>query len=253
MELTNKDRYQYVIGIADNMLILGQRLGELCGHGPNLETDIALTNIALDLFGQVRSYYQYAAKLQGEGKSEDDIAFLRTEREYVNALLVEQPNTHFGYVIGRQYLFDVYHLLFLEQLVNSRDETLSAIARKAIKEVSYHQRFSGDWLKRLGDGTEESHQKMQQAINDLLPYTRELFEMTAADVAAHEAGIGVDLVPLYDKFQQLVKQQLAEATLSYPEQIYFKAGGKQGIHSEHMGYILSDMQYMQRTYPQMNW
>ena len=253
MEFTDKDRYNYVIGIADNMLILGQRLGELCGHGPNLETDIALTNIALDLFGQVRSYYQYAAKLEGEGKTEDDVAFLRTERQYVNALLVEQPNTHFGYVIGRQYLFDVFHRLLLEELLKSQDETLVAISRKAIKEVSYHQRFSGDWLKRLGDGTDESHMKMQEAMNDLLPYTRELFEMSPADAAALEAGVGVDLVPLYEQFQQIVKDQLEEATLAYPEEIYFKAGGKQGIHSEHMGYILSDMQYMQRTYPQMNW
>ncbi|PQB05035.1 1,2-phenylacetyl-CoA epoxidase subunit PaaC [Aureitalea marina] len=253
MEFTDKDRYTYVIGIADNMLILGQRLGELCGHGPNLETDIALTNIALDLFGQVRSYYQYAAQLVGENKSEDDVAFLRREREYLNALLVEQPNTHFGYVIGRQFLFDVFHLLMLKELVKSNDETLRAIAAKGIKEVSYHQRFSGDWLKRLGDGTEESQHKMQEAMNDLLPYTRELFEMTEADTKAFEAGVGVNLGSLYEQYQEIVQEHLEEATLDMPEELYFKSGGKQGIHSEHMGYILTDMQYMQRTYPQMNW
>ena len=253
MEFNSRDRYNYVIGIADNMLILGQRLGELCGHGPNLETDIALTNIALDLFGQVRSYYQYAADLLGEEKTEDDVAFLRTERQYINGLLVEQPNTHFGHVIGRQYLFDVFHLLLLKELVKSEDETIRAIAVKSMKEVSYHQRFSGDWLKRLGDGTAESHEKMQEAMNHLLPYTRELFEMTEAETKALEAGIGVDLVPLYEQFQEIVQAQMEEATLAMPEKLYFKSGGKQGIHSEHMGYILTDMQYMQRTYPQMNW
>ncbi len=146
-------RTQYILEIADNSLILGQRLGELCGHGPSLETDIALTNMSLDLFGQVRSYYQYIAQLSEEEKTEDDIAFLRLERDYKNVLLVEQPNTDFGYVITRQYFFDVFHLMLMQQLQYSKDETLSAIAKKGIKEVSYHKRFSGDWVKRLGDGT----------------------------------------------------------------------------------------------------
>ncbi|MDX1463959.1 MAG: 1,2-phenylacetyl-CoA epoxidase subunit PaaC, partial [Marinirhabdus sp.] len=187
-----KQLYNYVLSIADNSLILGQRLGELCGHGPTLETDIAGTNISLDLIGQTRSYYQYAAKIQGEGKSEDDIAFLRLERDYKNVLLVEQPNTHFGYVMGRQYLFDVYHLLLMQGLANSTDETLAAIAKKGIKEVSYHKRFSGDWIKRLGDGTEESNAKMQEAIDDLWTYTDELFDLTEADEKMISEGIGVD-------------------------------------------------------------
>ena len=157
--------YKYILQVADNSLILGQRLGELCGHGPTLETDIACTNISLDLLGQVRSYYQYAAKIAGDGRTEDDIAMLRKEREYTNVLLVEQPNTDFGYTIARQFLFDVYHLLFLKELQKSKDLTLSAIASKAIKEVSYHQRFSSDWIRRLGDGTEESHEKIQDAID----------------------------------------------------------------------------------------
>ncbi len=142
--MKNENLYNYILGIADNSLVLGQRLGELCGHGPNLETDIALTNISLDLFGQTRSYYQYAAQVTGEGKTEDDIAFLRMERQYRNVLLVEQPNTHFGFVLGRQFLFDVYHLLLMEKLQLSSDETLVAIAKKTIKEVSYHERFSSD-------------------------------------------------------------------------------------------------------------
>ena len=245
--------YNYILGIADNNLILGQRLGELCGHGPNLETDIALTNIALDLFGQVRSYYQYAAQILGEGATEDDVAFLRKEREYRNVLLVEQPNTHFGYVIGRQFLFDVFHYLFIKQLQHSNDETLSAIAKKAIKEVSYHKRFSGDWIKRLGDGTKESQAKMQEAIDALWPYTQELFEMNAFEKEALENQVGVNLPELKEAYDEQVGQVLQEATLKIPENPYFHKGGKEGIHTEHMGYLLSDLQYMQRTYPNMNW
>ena len=148
--MTENNLYQYILGLADNSLILGQRLGELCGHGPNLETDIACTNISLDLIGQTRSYYQYAAKLAGEDATEDGIAFLRLEREYRNLLLVEQPNRHFGFILGRQFLFDVYHLMLLSELQNSSDVTLAAIAKKSIKEVSYHKRFSSDWVKTIG-------------------------------------------------------------------------------------------------------
>ncbi|NND63525.1 MAG: phenylacetate-CoA oxygenase subunit PaaC [Flavobacteriaceae bacterium] len=251
--MNKESLYQYILGIADNSLILGQRLGELCGHGPSLETDIALTNISLDLIGQTRSYYQYAAKISEENKTEDDIAFLRLEREYRNVLMVEQPNTHFGYVIGRQYLFDVYHLMLMEELQNSQDVTLSAIAKKGIKEVSYHKRFSGDWVKRLGDGTEESHDKMQQAINDLWRFTDELFYTTTADKEAIEVGVGVDVSKFRDKYYEEVSELLKEATLEIPESKYFTKGGKEGIHSEHMGYLLADLQYMQRTYPNMQW
>jgi ring-1,2-phenylacetyl-CoA epoxidase subunit PaaC len=245
--------YKYILGIADNSLILGQRLGELCGHGPNLETDIACTNISLDLFGQTRSYYQYAAKLLGEDKTEDDVAFLRPEREYVNTLLVEQPNTNFGYIIARQFLFDVYHLLFLQELQKSKDETLVAIANKAIKEVSYHQRFSSDWIKRLGDGTEESHNRIQNAINDLWTYTDELFHQIEADKAMVKEGIGVDVTKLKEAYYNRISEVLKQATLETPESKYFQKGGKQGIHTEHLGFLLSDLQYMQRTYPNMIW
>lgn len=245
--------YKYILGIADNSLILGQRMGELCGHGPSLETDIACTNISLDLFGQVRSYYQYAAKIAGDDRTEDDIAMLRKEREYVNVLLVEQPNTDFAFTMARQFLFDVYHLLFLQELEKSKDLTLSAIAKKSIKEVSYHQRFSSDWVKRLGDGTEESHQKMQSAIDDLWTYTDELFQQTEADKVMVKEGIGVDVTKLKDNYYQIVKGVLEESTLSIPELKYFQKGGKQGVHSEYLGYLLSDLQYMQRTYPNMEW
>lgn len=245
--------YQYILSIADNSLILGQRLGELCGHGPNLETDIALTNISLDLLGQTRSYFQYAALLAGDDKTEDDIAFIRIEREYRSILLVEQPNTHFGYVIARQFLFDVYHLLFMEKLQFSKDETLSAIAKKGIKEVSYHERFSSDWVKRLGDGTEVSKLKMQEAINDLWRYTDEMFHVSASDKAMISEGIGVDVVALKERYYAKVTEVLSDAMLEVPEGKYFQKGGKEGIHTEHMGYILSDLQYMQRSYPNMKW
>ncbi|MEM9679921.1 MAG: 1,2-phenylacetyl-CoA epoxidase subunit PaaC [Bacteroidota bacterium] len=251
--MKNENLYQYILGIADNTLILGQRLGELCGHGPSLETDIACTNMSLDLLGQTRSYFQYAAKLKGEGATEDSIAFLRTEREYVNVLLVEQPNTDFAYTIARQFLFDIYHYLFLEQLQQSKDINLSAVASKAIKEVSYHQRFSSDWIKRLGDGTSESKERMQSAINGLWRYTDELFHTTDADKAMVEVGIGVDVSSLKDRYYERVNTILKEAELEIPESKWFQKGGKQGVHTEHMGYILSDMQYMQRTYPNMTW
>ncbi len=249
----NKNLIQYIYGIADNSLILGQRLGELCGHGPSLETDIALTNISLDLFGQVRSYYQYVAKLQGGDATEDTVAFLRLEREYKNVLLVEQPNTDFAYSITKQFLFDIFHLALLEELQNSKDEMLAAIAKKSIKEVLYHTRFSSDWIKRLGDGTEESSNRIQTAINDLWIFTDELFHQTDADKAMVAEGIGVDTTLLKVNYYKKVSAILDEATLQTPTIEYFQKGGKQGIHSEHMGFILTELQFMQRTYSNMTW
>jgi len=249
----NNNLIQYIYGIADNSLILGQRLGELCGHGPSLETDIAMTNISLDLLGQVRSYYQYVAQLQGGDATEDTVAFLRVENQYLNTLMVEQPNVDFAYTIARQFLWDVFYLLLLEELQNSKDETLSAIAKKSIKEVLYHNRFSSDWIRRLGDGTEESHNKIQTAINDLWIFTDELFHQTNADKAMVAEGIGVNVTLLKSDYYKKVSEILDEATLQVPQVEYFQKGGKQGIHSEHMGYILTELQYMQRTYPNMTW
>lgn len=251
--MTNENLIQYIYGIADNSLILGQRISELCGHGPTLETDIAMTNMALDLLGQTRSYYQYVAELSPKDITEDDVAFLRTEREYKNVLLVEQPNTDFAYVIVRQYFFDVFHFMLLKELENSKNVNFQAIAKKSLKEVSYHKRFSGDWLKRLGDGTEESKQKAQQAIDDLWVYTDELFHMTDNDKAVSKAVYGVDTTNLKDSYYAAITSLLKEATLDIPDTKYFQKGGKNGIHTEHMGFILSDMQYMQRTYPGMKW
>lgn len=251
--MNNQALYNYILGVTDNSLILAQRLGELCGHGPSLETDIAITNISLDLLGQCRSYYQYAAKIKGGDTTEDSIAMLRTEREYVNVLLVEQPNEHFGFVIARQFLFDVFHLLQMQELQNSKDETLASIAAKNIKETLYHRRFSSDWVKRLGDGTEQSHAKMQEAIDALWRYTNELFEVTEDDQKMIDAGIGVDVSKFKETYYKQVAEVLEEATLKVPENKYFQTGGKKGIHTEHLGYLLTDLQYMQRTYPNMKW
>lgn len=251
--MTKQNLKNYIYSIADNALILGQRLSELCGHGPTLETDIALTNIALDLLGQTRSYYQYIANLSTDGSTEDDVAFLRKEREYRNALLVEQPNTDFAYIIVRQYFFDVFHFMLLQQLQQSKDVNITAIANKSIKEVGYHQQFSGDWVKRLGDGTTESHKKIQRAVNDLWVFTDELFDLSDDDNDVVEAGHGVDPNVFKDNYYQNITKLLKEATIEIPDSKYFQRGGKEGIHSEHMGYILAEMQYMQRTYPDMKW
>jgi len=245
--------YQYLLLLGDNSLILGHRLSELCGHGPSLETDIALTNHSLDLFGQVRNYFQYAAKVSTKEQTEDDIAFLRYEHEYKNVLLVEQPNRDFAHVIGRQFFFDAYHLLLLQQLSLSKDEQLAAIAQKSVKEVRYHSRFSSEWVKRLGDGTEISHQKMQAAIDDLWPYVGELFDETPLETEMKQAGIGADLTTIKDDYLPNIHSILKEATLTSPISKWMKNNGKQGIHSEHLGYILSNLQYMQRTYPGMEW
>jgi ring-1,2-phenylacetyl-CoA epoxidase subunit PaaC len=245
--------YNYLLLLGDNPMILGQRLGELCGHGPELETDIALTNISLDLFGQVRNYFQYAAQVSGKGLSEDDIAMLRYEHQYRNALLVEQPATDFAYVIARQFFFDVYHQLLLRQLINSKDETIVAIAKKSIKEVDYHIDFSSSWVKRLGDGTEESSRRMQNAVNDLWCYSMELLKETEEEKWAREEGIGANLEEMKAPYLETVKDCLAEAGLQLPEETVFQYGAKMGRHSEYMGYILADFQYMQRAYPNMKW
>lgn len=242
-----------ILGLADSPLILAQRLSELTGHAASLELDMGLTNIALDLFGQVRSYYQYAAKEMGGGKTEDDLAFLRTEREFRSVLLAEQPNTDFAYTIARQFLYDHFHYLMLRELQNSADGTLASIARKSIKEVTYHREYTSDWIKRLGDGTEESHEKIQNAINDFWGYTDELFHKTKADENMIEKGIGVDFSKFKEEYFQNVNDVLEEATLEIPENKYFQKGGKNGIHTEHFGHLLTEMQYMQRTYPGMEW
>ena len=247
------DLYQYILMLGDNSMILGHRLSELCGHGPSLETDIALTNISLDLFGQVRNYFQYAAEISDTEKTEDDIAFLRYPHEYLNTLLVEQPNKDFAYVIARQFLYDTYHLLLMQQLMASNDKRISAIAAKSIKEVKYHFRFSSQWVKRLGDGTNESHQKMQEAITYLWPYAGELVVSTTIEKTALQEGIGADLESIKNKYITETSSVIKEASIEMPGETWIHSGGKSGKHTEHLGFILADLQYMQRTYPDMVW
>ena len=245
--------HEYIISIGDNALILGQRLGEWCGHGPALETDMAMTNISLDLFGMVRSYYQYAAEVEGKGRTEDDIAFLRFERDYRNVQLVEQPNGNFADTITRQFFFDAWHSLFLHELGKSSDTQLAAIAAKSIKEVKYHLRFSSQWVLRLGDGTAESHDKMQDAVDDLWMFTEELVTPTELEKEMAAKGIGVDVSKLKVAYYEKLESVLNEATIKIPKKQWMQQGGKSGIHTEYLGHLLSEMQYLQRAYPGANW
>jgi ring-1,2-phenylacetyl-CoA epoxidase subunit PaaC len=248
-----KNLLQYTIHLADNAHILGHRLGEWCGHGPILEQDIAMTNISLDLIGQARSLYQYAAELEGKGRTEDDIAYLRDAWDFRNVLLVEQPNGDFGKTMVRQFLFDAYNFLFYKELKNSKDEQIAAIAEKSLKEVTYHLRFSSEWVIRLGDGTEVSHEKVQNALNDLWMFTGEMFEMNDFEKEMVKEGIGVDLEKLKPLWQKKVDDILKMATLTKPEKNWMQSGGKTGKHSEYLGFILAEMQFMQKTYPGQVW
>lgn len=245
--------FDYVLQLGDNALILSQRLSEWCGHGPVLEQDIALTNIALDLLGQARMLLAYAAELEGRGRTEDDIAYFRDAHQFRNLLLVEQPNQDWAYTIVRQFFFDTFQYHNYRALLHSRDERLAAIAEKSLKEVTYHLRYSSEWMVRLGDGTEISHQKMQAALDDLWPFTGELTTPSAADQAAHATSIGPDLLSIRPLWQAKVDDILAEATLRKPENPWMQSGGKQGRHTEHLGYILAEMQHLQRTYPGNEW
>lgn len=249
----NEATFKYTLSIADNALILGQRLSEWCGHGPVLEQDMALTNIALDFMGQARSLFQYAAEVEGKGRSEDDLAFLRDVWDFRNLLLLEQPNKDFAYTICRQFLFDAYNYYFFKALKNSKDEQLAAIAEKSLKEVTYHLRWSSEWMIRLGDGTEVSHNKIQKALNDLWAYTGELMIPDEVDERMIEAGIGVDLKTIQPLWTEKVESILQEATLTKPEDAWMQSGGKQGRHTEHLGFLLAEMQYLQRAYPGQEW
>lgn len=235
----------YILHLADTTLILSQRNSEWCGHGPILEQDIAITNISLDLLGQSRLFYQYAAELIGN-TDEDKLAYLRKEREYKNLLLVEQPNGDWAQTILKQYLFSQFQYLLFEQLQKSDDVQLAAIAAKSIKETAYHVRWSSEWVIRLGDGTEESRQRMLKAINELWRYTGEMFLQ-----APYESI--VDVTGLKNEWLQKVSNIFSESTLPVPEKEFMQTGGKLGNHTEHLGYILTELQYMQRAYPNSQW
>ncbi len=244
----NNSLIDYTLHLADTTLILSQRNSEWCGHGPILEQDIAITNISLDLLGQARNFYQYAAALKNDGSTEDSLAYLRTEREFKNLLLVEQQNEDWGQTILRQYFFSQYQLLLFQQLQQSSDEQLEAIATKAIKETTYHLRWSSEWVIRLGDGTDESHNRMLHAIDELWRYCGELFE--AAD---YETAMGIDLTSIKQTWTEKVTAVFDEAKLPVPQNVFMQSGGKKGVHTEQLGYILTELQYLQRTYPGAKW
>ncbi len=250
----------YTLHLADNALILGQRNAEWCGHGPVLEQDIAITNISLDLIGQARHFYQYAAiqinQLTNKpinSATEDSLAYLRTEREFKNCLLVEMPKGDWAQTILRQFLFSQYQYLLFEQLQKSKDEQLAAIAVKSLKEVTYHVRWSSEWVIRLGDGTEESNRRIKKAVDELWRYTGELFENEKYEIENSKEGIAPDVSKLKESWLKKVKETFEEASQQMPENVFMQSGGKKGLHSEHMGYILTELQYLQRTYPGAEW
>ena len=245
--------YKYVLALGDDALILGQRLSQWAYKGPFLEEDIALSNISLDMFGRANLLLEYAATLKGNGTTSDELAFKRNEREFSNHIICEQPNGNFADTMVRQFFLDAFYKLFLQKLTKSKDEQLSAIAQKSIKETTYHLRHSSKWIIRLGDGTVESHAKVQSAIDNLWMFTNELFEMNEIDNEMLEQKMGVDCSKLKIGWDKIINEVLSEATLNRPEDANMPTGGRQGIHTEHLGHLLSDMQYLQRAYPDATW
>ena len=244
---------QYALRLGDDALILGHRLSEWCSNAPSLEEDLALANIALDFIGQARLFYGYAAELDGGDVSEDTYAYTRDCREFSNLLICELPCGDFAFTMARQYLLDEFYLAFMQSLCDSADRTLSAIAGKAVKESRYHLRRSREWMLWLGDGTQESHRRLQRAIDDLWGYTEEMFE--SDDLTAHliAQNIAVESAALKDAWQQKVSATLREATLSAPSPSWSVRGGRAGIHTEYLGHLLSELQFMQRAYPGLEW
>lgn len=245
--------FEYSLRLGDDCLILGQRLSEWCGHAPTLEVDLSLANVALDLVGQATYFLGHAAEVEGQGRDADQLAFHRDALDFKNCLLVEQPNGDFGQTIARQFLFSTWHHLLLQELAKSSDEKLAAIAAKGVKEVAYHADLAAEWVIRLGDGTEESHKRMAAGLEWMWRFVDELFAMDEIDVRAVEAGIGVDKAVLRAPFDTRIASVLAEATLPLPASRRAVLGGRVGHHSEHLGHLLSEMQFLQRAYPGATW
>lgn len=249
-----QQKIDYLLRQGDNALILSQQLSQLCGKGPALEEDMALTNVALDLLGQTRMWLTYAGELEGQGRDEDRLAFHRDAHAYRNVLLVEQPNGSYAETMMRQFLFDTWHYFLMQGLTRSSDQRIAEIAEKSLKEVTYHLRRSGDLVVRLGDGTELSRAKMQAALDDLWMYSGECFIYDETDHAMVAAGVAPAPEPLRAAFLEHVGEILLEATLTMPSpEAWMQRGGKQGRHSEHLGYILAEMQFLQRAYPGAGW
>lgn len=245
--------FEYLLRLGDSSLIIGHRLSEWCGHGPILEEDIALTNIALDFVGNATAILTYAAQVEGKERTEDDLAFMRNEREFRNLLLTEQPNGDFANTMARQFLFDTYMYFLYEELKNSKDGTLAALATKAHKEITYHLRHTTEWMYRLGDGTPESHERTQNALNNLWMYTPDLFDMDEVDSMLIKEGIVPDLALIKIKWEERVKEVITEATLQIPTTPFKQKGSREGKHSEHLGFLLAEMQYVHRAYPGVKW
>ncbi|WP_114187139.1 1,2-phenylacetyl-CoA epoxidase subunit PaaC [Microvirga aerophila] len=245
--------FEYLLRLGDNALILGHRLSEWCGHSPALEEDLALSNVALDLIGQTQLWLNLAGDVEGRGRDADKLAYLRDARDFRNVLLVEQPNGDFAATMARQFYFDAWHYLLLRELTGSKDSRIAEIAAKGLKEVTYHLERSREWVLRLGDGTEESHERMQTALDDLWMYTGELFETDEVDQAMIRSGMGPDLSTLHEPWLGLMHATAEEATLTLPQPGWAQRGGKRGMHSEHLGYILADLQFLQRAYPNATW
>ncbi len=246
-------RLSYILRLADTSLVLGQRLGEWVGHAPALEEDLGLANVALDLIGQARFLLSYAAELEGRGRTEDDLAMERDGSAFLNLALVEQPNGDFGRTIVRQVLADAFQLELYDALQSSKDPRLAEIAAKALKETRYHFRYSAGWLVRLGDGTEESHRRAQSALNEMWRFTREFFAADDIDSEMAGAGIAPSLAVLQPRWNARVDEVLREATLKRPADVPYSWHGKRGEHTEHLGYLLAEMQFLHRAYPGASW
>lgn len=247
------DLFHYTLQLADTALVLGQRMAEWTGHGPQLEQDIAMSNIALDLIGEARNVFQYACHIEGQARSEDDLAFFRDVRDFRNVLLVEQPNGDFAHTILRQFFFDAFHKPFLQALSRSSDDRLAAIAEKSAKEAAYHFKWSAEWVIRLGDGTDTSHQKMVDALPRLWKYTHELFTPTPLETQLVATGVAPNLAPIADTWHASVAAVFAQATLTVPDTGWQQHGGKTGTHTEHLGFILAEMQHLPRQHPDATW
>lgn len=245
--------FHYVLRLGDTSLVLGQRLAEWVGHSPALEEDLGLANLSLDLIGQARLLLSYAGEIEGAQRGEDELAFFRDAPAFVNLTLAEQPNGDFGRTIVRQCLLDAWQLEVYEGLRGSADTRLASIAAKAIKETRYHFRFSSEWMVRLGDGTEESHRRVQDALNDLWRFTTEFFAADEVDNSLAAAGIAPDLATLQPRWLARIDEVLKEATLARPAPVPYQWHGKRGVHTEHLGHMLAEMQHLQRTYPGAQW
>lgn len=245
--------FEYLLRLGDDRLVLGHRLSEWCGHAPILEEDIALANIALDLIGQASMLLKLAGEVEGKGRSEDTLAYFRDAVEFRNAQLVELPNGDFAVTIVRQFLFDAWDVLVLERLTSATNPALAGIAAKALKEAKYHLRHTAEWVRMLGDGTPESHSRAQRALDDLWPYTGELFLADNIDKHAIETGSGVDLESIRPRWRQTIDQVFSEATLTIPKDGFAPRGGRTGRHTEHLGRMLADMQSLARAHPGASW